>query len=201
MARKSKKVKAPGGGEIIMVDTGRTMRLDELVEYEGNAKIHTPEQIDQIAVSIREFGFNDPIAIDGDNIIIEGHGRLYAARKLGMDTVPVIDLSHLTPEQRRAYIIAHNKLTMNTGFDPDRLASELAQICIEMPDLDMESLGMLDHADAQSPDQRSTIDLGTGEIEEKETMEKTTCFYPKSKAFQVKKELREMMGRFGGTIS
>lgn len=125
-----------------MVDTGHFMALDALIEYEGNAKIHTPEQIEQICESIRQFGFLDPIAYGRDNIIVEGHGRLYAARKIGMGTVPVINVSHLDEAHQRAYILAHNKLTINTGFDPERYAAELAQICIDLPDLPVIDLGI-----------------------------------------------------------
>lgn len=125
-----------------MVDTGHFMAIDALIEYENNAKIHTPEQIEQICESIRQFGFLDPIAYGRDNIIVEGHGRLYAARKIGMGTVPVINVSHLDEAHQRAYILAHNKLTINTGFDPERYAAELAQICIELPDLPVIDLGI-----------------------------------------------------------
>ena len=107
--------------------------------YEHNAKIHTPEQIEQIKNSILEFGNNDPIAIDGDGVIIEGHGRLLALQALGYKEVEVIRLDHLTPEQRKAYTLIHNKLTMNTGFDLDILASELQAIeNINMADYDFD---------------------------------------------------------------
>lgn len=105
--------------------------------YENNAKIHTPEQIEQIKNSILEFGNNDPIAIDANGVIIEGHGRLMALQELGYKEVEVIRLGHLTDEQRRAYTLIHNKLTMNTGFDLDILAIELEAIeNIDMADFD-----------------------------------------------------------------
>ena len=100
----------------------------DLKEYKNNAKIHTPEQVEQIKESIKEFGFNDPLALWKDNEIIEGHGRLLAARELGMKEVPVIRLDSLTDEQRRAYMLVHNKLTMNTDFDFDMLQAELDEI-------------------------------------------------------------------------
>ena len=84
--------------------------LDDLLPYARNAKLHPPEQVAQIAASIREFGFNAPVLIDGDQGIIAGHGRVLAARKLGLETVPCIRLTHLTPAQKRAYIIADNRL-------------------------------------------------------------------------------------------
>ena len=101
---------------------------EELRPYQNNAKIHTDEQIDQIARSIEEFGMNDPIAVWNDNEIIEGHGRLMACQKLGITEVPVIRLDGLTDEQRRAYMNVHNQLTMNTGFNLDLLNEELGRI-------------------------------------------------------------------------
>ena len=90
---------------------------ESLTPYEGNAKLHTEEQIDQIVRSIEEFGMNDPIGIWGEkNLIIEGHGRLEACKKLKMKQVPCIRLDDLTDEQRRAYTLVHNKLTLNSGF-------------------------------------------------------------------------------------
>lgn len=107
--------------------------------YENNAKIHTAEQIEQIKNSILEFGNNDPIAIDADGVIVEGHGRLMALQSLGYKEVEVIRLGHLTEEQRKAYTLIHNKLTMNTGFDLDILAEELAAIeTINMKDYDFD---------------------------------------------------------------
>lgn len=111
-----------------------------LKPYANNAKVHTAEQVEQIKNSIREFGFNDPIAVWHDNEIIEGHGRLLAAMEMDdIRTVPVIRLDDLTDEQRRAYMLAHNKLTMNTDFDFDLLSIELDNISdIEMSDFGFE---------------------------------------------------------------
>lgn len=103
-----------------------------LVPYAGNAKRHPEWQVEQIANSIRAFGFSDPIAVwhdvAGHPVIVEGHGRLLAARMLGLEEVPVISLDHLDDEGRRAYTLAHNKLTMNTDFDLRLLDSELDAI-------------------------------------------------------------------------
>ena len=107
--------------------------IDYLKPYENNAKIHTPAQVAQIAASIQEFGNNDPIAIDENGMVIEGHGRLLALQSLGRTEVEVIRLTGLTEEQKRAYILVHNKLTMNTGFDFNILDAELARIT----DIDM----------------------------------------------------------------
>ena len=104
------------------------MKISDLMEYKYNAKEHPQWQIEQIIQSIKQFGFNDPIAIDENNTIIEGHGRLYALQELGETEVECIRLSHLDEEQKRAYILAHNKLTMNTDFDLDLLQLELDNI-------------------------------------------------------------------------
>lgn len=105
------------------------MRTDALRAYAGNAKEHPEQQVEQIARSIEEFGFNDPIAVWGpDNTVVEGHGRLAAAKRLGMEEVPVIRLDHLSDEQRRAYTLAHNQLTLNSGYDMDALRAELEAI-------------------------------------------------------------------------
>ena len=114
---------------------------DELTPYENNAKLHPQAQIDKIKASIREFGMNDPIAICGkDNIIVEGHGRLLACQQLGIETVPVIRLDHLTDEQRRAYTLTHNKLTMNTDFDLEVLERELNNITLNMADFGFDDI-------------------------------------------------------------
>lgn len=109
-----------------------TERVSKLVPYAGNAKRHPDWQVEQIANSIEAFGFNDPIAVwedvAGHLVVVEGHGRLLAAKMLGMDEVPIIRLDHLDDEARRAYTLAHNKLTMNTDFDFQVLASELDAI-------------------------------------------------------------------------
>ena len=104
------------------------INIDLITPYGNNAKIHTREQIEQIKKSIEMFGNNDPIAVDENDIIIEGHGRLYALQELGYKEVEIIRLSHLTDEQKRAYMLVHNKLTMNTGFDIDLLETELKSI-------------------------------------------------------------------------
>lgn len=108
------------------------INIDEIVEYKNNVKIHTQEQIEQIMTSIERYGNNDPIAIDENNVIIEGHGRYLALKELGEIEIPVIQLKHLTEEQKREYILVHNKLTMNTGFDIEKLKTELETIDFDM---------------------------------------------------------------------
>lgn len=114
---------------------------DELIPYARNAKIHTNEQIDQICESIGEFGFADPVGVwEGPKglEIVEGHGRVMAAKKLGMAKVPIIRLDYMTDKERKAYGLAHNKLTMNTGWDFAKLDAELEELSVEF---DMEDFG------------------------------------------------------------
>ena len=112
------------------------INIEEIKPYKNNAKLHPQEQIEQIKKSIEDFGFNDPLAIwNGE--IIEGHGRYLAAKEMGISTLPVIKLDNLTDEQRRAYTLVHNKLTLNSGFDLDLLNEELKNIL----DFDMEDYG------------------------------------------------------------
>jgi len=117
MAEAIEKVKGAGKIERIAVET--------LLPYAKNSRTHSDEQVAQIAASIKEFGFNNPILIDKENTIIAGHGRLMAARRVGMADVPCIRLGHLTETQRKAYIIADNRLALNAGWDNELLTIEL----------------------------------------------------------------------------
>ena len=101
---------------------------ESLIPYENNAKLHPESQVAEIALSIQSFGFNDPIAVDEKNGVIEGHGRLEAAKKLNLKEVPIIRLENLTNAEKRAYILAHNKLTLKTGFDLDMVRMEVDSI-------------------------------------------------------------------------
>lgn len=108
---------------------------ESLIPYANNAKVHTAEQVGQIEASIKEFGFNDPVAVwdnpAGGVEIVEGHGRVLAAKNLGAGYVPIIRLDHLTDEQRRAYTHVHNQLTLNTGWDFNVLDLELDELDFE----------------------------------------------------------------------
>lgn len=104
-----------------------------MTPYEKNARKHADYDIDAIANSIKEFSFSDPIGVWGkNNVVVEGHGRLLAAKKLGMTEVPVIRLDHLTDEQRRAYALAHNKTAELSGWDFPALDLELSELSIDM---------------------------------------------------------------------
>lgn len=121
--------------------------LERLKPYVRNARTHSDDQIEQIAASIREFGFTNPILVASDSGILAGHGRLAAARKLNLDAVPVIVLDHLTEAQRRAYVLADNKLALNAGWDETLLAEELA--ALEAEAFDLSSVGFSDAELAQ----------------------------------------------------
>ncbi len=112
-----------------------------LIPYARNARTHTEAQVAQIAASIREFGWTNPILVDGQSCVIAGHGRLLAARVLGMPQVPCIELSHLTDAQRRAYILADNRLALNAGWDEELLALELAELQALEVNLDLLGFG------------------------------------------------------------
>lgn len=112
--------------------------INTIKPYNNNAKLHPNRQIEQIKSSIKQFGMDDPIAV-WNNVIVEGHGRLYACKELGIKEIPIIRLDHLTDEQRKAYTLIHNKLTMNSDFDVDILNEELEDIeNIDMSEFDFE---------------------------------------------------------------
>ena len=114
----------------------------DLIPYIANSRTHSDAQVAQIAASIKEFGWTNPILVSGDNSIIAGHGRLMAARKLGMEEVPVIVLDHLSKAQQRALVIADNQLALNAGWDMDMLKAEIEDLQLE--DFDLNILGFDD---------------------------------------------------------
>ena len=103
-------------------------KVDDLIPYARNSRTHSDAQVAQIAASVREFGWTNPVLVDGENGIIAGHGRVLAARKLGMEEVPCIELAGLSDTQRRAYIIADNKLALNAGWDEEMLRLEMSEL-------------------------------------------------------------------------
>ena len=113
--------------------------VERLRPFERNARTHSAEQLAQLQASIRQFGFTAPILVDGEAGILAGHGRLEAAKALGMAEVPVVVLDHLSPEQRRAYVIADNKLAEKAGWDDAQLAAELNELLAAS--FDMASMG------------------------------------------------------------
>ena len=111
--------------------------ISSLIPYARNSRTHTDEQVAQVAASIREFGFLNPIVVSEDNTILAGHARVLAARKLGLDKVPCIKAENLTDAQKRAYIIADNKLSLNAGWDEELLAVEISDLKSEAFDLSL----------------------------------------------------------------
>lgn len=116
--------------------------MDQLTPYANNCRTHSYEQIEKIERSIGAFGFTNPILIDVKNEIIAGHGRFEAAANLGMSEVPCLVLSHLTDAQKRAYVIADNKIALEAGWDEELLAEEL--IALEDDDIDVSLCGFSD---------------------------------------------------------
>jgi len=113
--------------------------IDELIPYARNTRTHSDEQVAQIAASIKEFGFNNPVLIDQEGGIIAGHGRVLASRKLKLKDVPCIRLSDLSEAQKKAYIIADNKLALNAGWDDELLALEIQEL--QELEFDIDLLG------------------------------------------------------------
>ena len=124
-----------------MAQNIENIKTNELIPYAGNTRAHSENQVAQVAASIKEFGFTNPILIDAANGIIAGHGRLMAAQKLGMDVVPCLRLDHLTDAQRRAYVIADNKLALNATWDEAALAGEIERLLEDGFDLDLTGFG------------------------------------------------------------
>lgn len=115
-----------------------SIKTAQLIPYARNAKLHNERQVSQIAASIKEFGFNNPILVDAENGIIAGHGRVMAAQVLGLETVPCLRLSHLSETQKRAYIIADNRTSeTGGGWDIKMLALEIEDLRLEDFDIDL----------------------------------------------------------------
>lgn len=168
--------------------------IDSLISYTNNAKIHNEAQIEQIAKSMNDYGNNDPIGVwhnaNGEMEVVEGHGRLMALNKLGVETVPVIYLDHLTDEQRREYALVHNQTTMNSGFDFSILDGELTGL----PDFDAEFYGF------EMPDE---LDLTSLDAED-DTDEKTVVrvVFQTYKEYQRNEEIiKEFVQNIGATMT
>ena len=133
----------------------KTAAVADLIPYARNSRTHSEAQVSKIAASIREFGFLNPVIVDGSSGIIAGHGRIMAAQKLGIDTVPVIEASHLTDAQRRAYVIADNRLALDAGWDDEMLRVEFAELeelgfDLELTGFTLDEIGALDFDEGES---------------------------------------------------
>lgn len=140
--------------------------VSELIPYARNARTHSDEQVARIAASIKEFGWTNPILIDGENGIIAGHGRVLAARKLGLEKVPTIELSGLTEEQKRAYILADNRLALDAGWDEEMLKLEFAEL--EKEGFELSKTGF---SDEEINEMMAGLDREVDGVEDVETPE------------------------------
>ena len=129
----------------------KQVQVSELIPYARNSRTHSDEQVSKIAASIKEFGFLNPVITDGDNGIVAGHGRVMAAQRIGMEYVPTVEASHLTEAQKRAYVIADNRLALDAGWDDEMLRVEFADL--EADGFDLELTGFtMDEIGALEPD-------------------------------------------------
>ena len=172
----------------------------ELIPYVNNSRTHSDEQVIQIASSIKEFGFTNPILTDGENGIIAGHGRLMAAKKLGLKEVPTIELSHLSEAQKKAYIIADNKIALNSGWDDAMLAIEFAELealdfDLELTGFSLEELSLLIGANADE------VELPELSSDDKEPFQQMTFTLHDEQAEQVSQAMvmAKQMGAFTGS--
>jgi ParB-like chromosome segregation protein Spo0J len=155
-----------------------TINTSDLIPYARNSRTHSEQQVSQVAGSIREFGFTNPVLIDGDNGIIAGHGRVMAAQLIGMDKVPCVRLAHLTETQKRAYIIADNKLALNSGWDEAMLGLELSDL--READFDLDLIGFdADEIELALNPEGPNFEPGTedeqGKLDEKSPIECPHC--------------------------
>lgn len=146
--------------------------VDDLIPYARNARTHSEEQITKLASSIKEFGFTDPIELDGENGILSGHGRVMAAKKLGLKQVPCVDLNGLTPAQKKAYILAANRLALDAGWDEDLLKVEFEELKADGFDLGLTGFQPEELGDFL-PDEESADDGTADEIPESPETAKT----------------------------
>ena len=141
---------------------------EDLIPYARNSRTHSAEQVSQIAASIREFGWTNPVVIDGENGIIAGHGRVLAAHKLGETQVPTIELSHMSDTQKRAYIIADNKLALNAGWDNEMLALEIDDLKEAGFDLSFTGFTIDDINALKTPDFDAATEDDQGKLDQLE---------------------------------
>ena len=148
-------------------------KVGDLIPYVNNTRTHTDEQVNQVASSIKEFGFTNPVLIDSDGGIIAGHCRTLAAKKLKFKEIPCIELSNLTEAQKKAYIIADNKLALNAGWNEELLKIEIESLKELDFDLDLLGFDSLELEDLLSESREIEMKDFFEEIEQKEKVEKT----------------------------
>lgn len=177
----------------------KELPLADLIPYARNARTHTDAQIAQIAASLREFGWTNPVLVDSQGGIIAGHGRVLAARQLGFETVPTITLHNLTEAQRRAYVIVDNKLALNAGWDAELLKAELADL--QAQDFDLALTGFSEDEINQYLGAIGTTDFPDLPDGEKGDLEQITFTLHQSQAETVRRAVAvaEQMGAYGDT--
>jgi len=171
-------------------------KVADLIPYAANSRTHSDAQVAQIAASIKEFGWTNPILVDGEDTLIAGHGRLLAARKLNMDKVPVIVLDHLTKAQQRALVIADNQLAMNAGWDMNMLENEIRDLADN--DFDLDFLGFSDEELDRMLAEVDAIDLPQLADGDRDPFQQMTFTLHDEQAEQVKEaiEAAKAMGPF-----
>lgn len=176
-----------------------TLPTDSLIPYARNSRTHSDEQVAQIAASIREFGFTNPVLIDESGGIIAGHGRIMAARKLGMEAVPCLRLAHLSEAQKRAYVIADNKLALNAGWDDELLALEFKDL-YDM-DFDLSMTGFGDEEINGILREVETVGMPDLPSGEKSPFQQMTFTVHDSQAEQISRAIKaaKAMGEFTGS--
>jgi hypothetical protein len=186
-----------------------SLPTDQLIPYARNSRTHSDTQISQIIASIREFGFTNPVLIDEKNEIIAGHGRVMAAKRMGLESIPCVRLTHLTQQQKRAYVIADNQIALNSGWNETLLAEELNDI--DLPGFDMDELFAAELTDKSSHEIIENVNTGNEEIipadaflteEEKQQPEATHDFVkitryqrPKAVKYELAQELAQKIGK------
>lgn len=165
-------------------------KTEDLIPYARNSRTHDEGQIAQIAASIKEFGFTNPILLDGENGIIAGHGRVMAAQKLGESKVPTIELAYLTEHQKRAYIIADNKLALNGGWDNQMLALEISDLKdvgfdLEILGFDQSELNDLFQEEKDEEENIYTQNINSPTYEPSDVKPETTDLYNDEKAMDL----------------
>ncbi len=144
---------------VVSPDDIKQSRIIDLTLYKGNPRVHSEIQIERLVNSLREFGFTNPVLVDDTGNVIAGHGRIAAAKKIGLESVPTITLSHLSEEQRKAYIIADNQLALNSSWDDDLLKIELEKLSESGFDLSVLGWGDDIPTFADEPDYDSLDDF------------------------------------------
>ena len=165
--------------------------INKIRMYKNNTKEHPEWQVEEIIKSISAFGYRDPIALDENNVIIEGHGRYLALKQLDYEEVEILRISDLTEEQKKAYAIAHNKLTMNTDFDTEKLRIELSKL--EESNFDLSVLGFenIELEEIMEVDVEEVLEIEEEETENERTRHKLIC--PHCGHIALKSEFKEVM--------